>query len=86
MLFACARASDAARTVSVCIDWSDPTGATVWIESSVKKSKTAMGVRSRLLLPLLAPCVWFEAPWVENWLEARSCLARWTGPSKCVSW
>ena len=74
MLFACARASDAARTVSVSIDWSDPTGTTVWIESSIKKSKTAMGVRSRLLLPLLAPCVWFEAPWVENWLEARSYL------------
>ena len=60
MLFACARASDAAQTVSVCTDWSDPTGAAVWIESSVQKSKTAMGVRSRLLLPLLAPCVWFE--------------------------
>ena len=52
MLFAHARASDAAQTVSVCIDWSDPTGTTVWIEPSVKKSKTAMGVRSRL--PLLA--------------------------------
>ena len=30
MLFACARASDAAQTVSVCIDWSDPTGTTVY--------------------------------------------------------
>ena len=49
-------------------------GSTVWIESAVRKSKTAMGVRSRLLLPLLAPCVWFENPWVDNWLEARSYL------------
>ena len=56
----CLCCSRAPRTVSVSIDWSDPTGTTVCIESSVKKSKTAMGVRSRLLLPLLAPCVWFE--------------------------
>ena len=41
MLFACARASDAARTVSISIDWSDPTGTTVWIESAVKKSNWA---------------------------------------------
>ena len=72
MLFACARASDAARAVSLHVDFSDSTGSTVWIEA-VKKSKTAMGARSRLLLPLL-PCVIFDEIWVGHWMEAREHL------------
>ena len=63
MLFACARASNAARTVSICIDWFDPTGTTVWIESSVKKKEQDSHGRAQL-----------PAPLVENWLEARSYL------------
>ena len=60
MLFASARASDAARAVSLYLDFSDADGSTMWMESEVKKSKTAMGARARLLLPLLAP---YPAPW-----------------------
>ena len=74
MLFACARASDAARVVSLHVDFSDSAGSTVWIEAEVKKSKTAMGARSRLLLPLLAPCVIFDELWVGHWMEAREHL------------
>ena len=57
MMFSCARASDAARMVTLEVDFSDPDESTVWIEGSVSRSKTAMGARARLLLPLLAPCV-----------------------------
>ena len=46
----------------------------MWIEGSVSKSKTAMGARARLLLPLLAPCVYLETPWIPQWLEARISL------------
>ena len=74
MLFACARASDAARAVSLWVDFSDVDGATVWIDSEVKKSKTAIGSRARLLLPLLAPCVVFRLDWAKSWLEAREHL------------
>ena len=74
MLFACARASDAARAVSLWVDFSDVDGATVWIDSEVKKSKTAMGSRARLLLPLLAPCVVFRLDWAKSWLDAREHL------------
>ena len=74
MLFASARASDAARAVSLWVDFSDVDGATVWIDSEVKKSKTAIGSRARLLLPLLAPCVVFRLEWVNTWLEAREHL------------
>ncbi|CAE7479428.1 URC1, partial [Symbiodinium pilosum] len=45
MLFASARASDAARAVSLYLDFSDADGSTMWMESEVKKSKTAMGAR-----------------------------------------
>ena len=74
MLFACARASDAARAVSLHVDFSDSTGSTVWIEAEVKKSKTAMGARSRMLLPLLVPCGIFDEIWVGHWMEAREHL------------
>ena len=74
MLFACARASDAARAVSLWVDFSDVDGATVWIDSEVKKSKTAIGSRARLLLPLLAPCVVFRLDWAKTWLDAREHL------------
>ena len=71
MLFSCARASDAARTITLEVDFSDLDGSTVWIEGEVSKSKTSMGARTRLLLPLLAPCVALETPWVQPWLESR---------------
>ena len=74
MMFSCARASDAARMVTLEVDFSDPDESTVWIEGSVSKSKTAMGARARLLLPLLAPCVYLETPWIPQWLEARVSL------------
>ena len=43
------RASDAARAVSLYVDFPDLGGTAVWIESEVKKSKTAMGSRASAL-------------------------------------
>ena len=74
MIFSSDRASDAAWAVSLFVDFSDVDGATVWMDSEVKKSKTAIGSRARLLLPLLAPCVVFRLDWARNWLDAREHL------------
>ena len=54
----------ASRPFSVQVP--DDPCATVWMQASVAKAKTAIGARSRLLLPLIAP--------VSRWLEHRAKL------------
>ena len=41
MMFSCARASDAARVERLSVDVSDDPCATVWMQASVRKAKTA---------------------------------------------
>ena len=72
--FSCARSSDAARTIRFSHDAPSSPTATVWLEASVKKPKTATGGRSRSLLPLLAPVVYMEHSWCQQWLLAREEL------------
>ena len=73
-IFACARASDLARATTLQLDHPPEPAGTTWIQASVAQSKTAIGGRGRLALPLVAPVVALDRPWCRAWLQAREAL------------